>query len=254
MGAPDRRFSLSADLDAEPKPYQYGLVGMPGSAPAPGSPPLRTTELYNDERRLSVSPVSAGAVATGLQLRTASPTSVSRPSTAGSTQPLTNNGRPPSQHSPSYPPGMQQYYQQQQQHSRAQSTTTASHSTSPSLSQPPMQPVTGWMMNTGGIHPPQSEVEPRAGSPVSYQEPRRLHIANNLRDSTLDDSPGTPTAAHRPSMSISSFTGAEQQPPVQRDGKGRIRTSGSGNVVVHTDGGRVQQPGPDVTPPEYMAQ
>lgn len=237
---PDRRFSLSADLDGEPKPYQYGLVGLPGSAPTPGSPPSQTTQLASEPSmyggsqqhyngRTSLSPINlpAGAAATGLQVHTPSSMSTSRPSTASSTQALT------------YPPQMQQY---SQQHSRGQSTMTA-HSNSPSLNQPPLQPVTGWTMNTGASNE-------RAGSPISYQEPRRLQVAN-YRDSMdpstpiEEESPVSP-AGHRSSFS----TGSAVVP--QRDGKGRIRMSGGGNVVVHTDGGRVGTSTP--APPAYSEQ
>jgi hypothetical protein len=202
------RFSLAEDL--EPKPYQYGLVGRHPS-PQPGSPPLsaasgseavpagfalgaaqsygRRHSEYSDGshgRSNSLAPLNVpmnnmgyGGMGVGGPTPGLSPGpsthSMSRPSTAGSMQPLNNmNVSTPGQGSlpPPLPPpgagfsaytaqqGQQQafnpYAQQgQQNHSRGTSSNTY-HSNSGSINGPPMNPQNNWnAINNATPTPPQ---------------------------------------------------------------------------------------------------
>lgn len=75
------------------------------------------------------------------------------------------------------------------------------------------------------------DFDPRAGSPVSFQEQRILQVANAdlVPQSPSSPGPGLSTSAGRTSLDP------------QRDGKGRIVTKGEKAPIVHLDGGRYQQ-------------
>ncbi|KAJ8522399.1 hypothetical protein ONZ45_g1060 [Pleurotus djamor] len=187
----DGRFSL--DVDNEPKPYQYGLVGhvpSPSVQSPPNSPPLGPTTMNHNRRPsatgmpapLSLSP----SFTTSGHSAPQSGANLSRPSSAGSTQPLWSAGqqmgrstndfgtRPPSMHS---------------------------HSHSSSITSPPTSfanwgntgNVTGTGAFMGGaalggaVGAAISDPVPhRSGSPVSMQEPpRRLQLANATPPSSI---------------------------------------------------------------------
>ncbi|KAJ7286425.1 hypothetical protein C8J57DRAFT_663672 [Mycena rebaudengoi] len=208
MAAGKKRFSLDTDVQVEPKPYQYGLIGHSvsptsgGITSPPRSPPPQDrspqSSLHARQNTLTPLQLPSSASSPGPSATTIS----SRPSTAGSMRPLRDPATPPlSGHSHNH-------------------TTSSGSSTSVHVS--PAVP-THW-----GHHSPSpsagQEYFDRAGSPTSMQDFGRLQVANS-RDSVAI-SPPTPSPLSGPAM---------------LDGKGRNVRLGSGGpgVLVHTDGGPV---------------
>ncbi|KAG6864989.1 hypothetical protein C0991_005811 [Blastosporella zonata] len=249
------RFSL--DVDPEPKPYQYGLVGhaLPptGSSP-PTSPPIRPSvgsSNINHARNTSLTP-----------LNPSNHTVSSRPSTGSSQQPL----YPPQQ---GYVPPLPQ--QAVEYASDPSTTLTHNHSASTAsfMSAPVSHAHSHW---GGGVGPgyndgmggigaammglsapvmiPDDVVahQDRSGTPTSIQEPRRLQVTNAL-PSEFDFDFGE---------SSSSAAAAAAAAAPLRDGKGRLVMRTSNPPVVHVDGGRVPDAAPVATtaaapsrPPAY---
>lgn len=245
----NQRFSL--DVDVEPKPYQYGLVGQataPHPASPPHSPPMRPSIPSNNlshARSSSLSPLNVPMAS--LVSHPSATTISSRPSTAGSTQPL----RPPSQ---------QGYFQPQQQPARpgdfgrsTSATPSGAHShshSSGSFTSPPVS-LSNWSASTGpgyvgpammgmgaGSTVSDDHLYNRSGSPTSILEPRRLQVANLPLMSPASDvfDPFASSSAAAAAIAMASTTAVPQ-----RDGKGRLRMSTEKAPVVHLDGGRVQQ-------------
>ncbi|KAJ7593124.1 hypothetical protein C8J56DRAFT_1023901 [Mycena floridula] len=204
-----KRFSLSADV--EPKPYQYGLVGQPSSTPSHTSPPASPSMNHR--------PLSADLAYGGMMMADNNRNMNQAPLGAMTAQP---GLLPNSSVSTGSRPGMGQQQYSTNIHSRATSSTTL-HSNAASISSPPLQPRSSW---NNAAPPPQNNDEyfGRPGSPMSFQESRRLQIANQI--------PGSSD----PRASISSEVGE------QRDGKGRLKSTGSGQVLVHSDAGQVPEP------------
>ncbi|RDB22179.1 hypothetical protein Hypma_010639 [Hypsizygus marmoreus] len=276
------RFSL--DVDPEPKPYQYGLVGhatAPHSASPPHSPPLLPTA-GSDLRsgpRSSLSPLNVPMTAsTSIPSAT---TMSSRPSTAGSMQPL----RPASQHG-AYVPSVPQQPQPTGYGGMSPSSGHSHSHSSVSFTQPAVA-LASWNASPGPGYNEGTAInfmgrpissagsdDPlhhRSGSPSSIQEQqpvRRLQVAN-----ATPLSPASATVAFDDAFSSSLAAAASAEPQAtatavpQRDGKGRLRTSTGKAPLVHLDGGRVQEElnassssaagssssagGP--SPPEYVA-
>ncbi|KAF8077634.1 hypothetical protein FPV67DRAFT_1443249 [Lyophyllum atratum] len=275
------RFSL--DVDTEPKPYQYGLVGQalaPSAVSPPTSPAMRPSTgkgapNIHHARSSSLTPLNVPmTVSTPLASAT---TISSRPSTAGSQQhlfPQTQQGYPPQL-------PLLSHQQQQQQQSRPTNTLTHSYthsSGSGSFTSPPVS-LSNWSGGPGpgynaGVMMGMSMGAPsvtseehmyanRSGSPTSIQETqvRRLQVAN-----AVNLSPASETFEYGESSSSAAAAAASA---VQRDGKGRFVRTSAGAPVVHQDGGRVQRelevatagassvassgaPGPSgVSPPAY---
>ncbi|KAG5650612.1 hypothetical protein H0H81_011660 [Sphagnurus paluster] len=254
------RFSL--DVDAEPKPYQYGLVGQ-GAAPSaispPNSPPARPSVPVGaadilHARSSSLAPLNMPLTASA-PLPSATTVS-SRPSTAGSAQPLY----------PAPTAGILQQQQaqalQHQNYGRPSSTATHAHShSSVSFTSPPVAlaqwtggapgpgynggtaALMGLSMGTGagaGASAAEDYFN-RSGSPTSIQETRRLQVANARPLSPAESE--SFSLAEIPSSS-SAAAAATVEPVVQRDGKGRIVSTGPVEPLVHLDGGRVEDLGP----------
>ncbi|KAF5386618.1 hypothetical protein D9615_001542 [Tricholomella constricta] len=245
------RFSL--DVDVEPKPYQYGLVGhavAPSAVSPPNSPPMRpsippgSTDIHHT-RASSLTPLNVPLTAS---TPLASATTVSsRPSTAGSQQPI-------------YPvaPSQQGYFQQQQQscpttdYSRSNSNTHSHSHSSGSFTSPPVSlanwsgglgpgynggtPTTIVGMGMGTTIPDEPTYPNRSGSPTSIQEMQmgRLQVTNAI--------PLSPASETFEFMQGPSSSAAAAMPVQQRDGKGRIRMSMGIPPLVHLDGGRVVAP------------
>lgn len=213
-----RNKSRNLDLasEAEPKPYQYGLVGRstpplsahdhaePNTAPLANSPPLaprtNNTSPTGHGRNGSLAPLMMPGTALSpgpSQPQTAS----SRPSTSGSMQPLIQASK---QHAhPPHTPGVD-------------------------------SALSDWNPNTDGLgigsdlgHGLGTE-----GTAVSAQEHRRrLQVAN---------------PEQRPMSPASTMSGAGPESPRGEKATYRPRRE-SANVVVHKDGGRVvrsPEPGP----------
>ncbi|KAL0946453.1 hypothetical protein HGRIS_012676 [Hohenbuehelia grisea] len=181
-----RRFSLSTEI--EPKPYQYGLVGHTPS-PQPGSPPTSPPLGAGHQRgRSSIAPLtlspSTGMTSGPPTISTGMASLSSRPSSAGSTQPLRAPSaqgiqanelgvRPPSVHSHSQSSSISQ-----------PPVTFANWNQSPTI--PPMNfggalagaGVAGGMVAADQANDPHMQ---RTGSPVSVYEPvRRLQLVNGV--------------------------------------------------------------------------
>ncbi|KAJ7685672.1 hypothetical protein DFH06DRAFT_1463654 [Mycena polygramma] len=206
-GRSTKRFSLDADDSTiEPKPYQYGLVGQTRSPSVgispPNSPPASSPSLQLPRHNLPPLLLPTSASTPGLSGGT---TLSSRPSTAGSMQPLRDVA-------PSPPVTGRTHHQ----------NTSSGSSTSVHIS--PAMP-SQW-----GHHGPSPSADQayfeRSGSPTSmrdYEPPRRLQLAN-VGDDDVTRSPPTPPRLAGPAM---------------LDGKGRNVRLGSGGpgVLVHTDAG-----------------
>ncbi|KAJ6531147.1 hypothetical protein B0H19DRAFT_1190579 [Mycena capillaripes] len=203
-GRATKRFSLD-DLEIEPKPYQYGLVGQTRSPSAgvspPNSPPASSSSPSLQPPRHNLPPLllPTSASTPGPSATTLS----SRPSTAGSMRPLRDG--------PTSPPVSGH------KHSH---TTSSGSSTSVRIS--PAMP-SNW-----GHHSPSPSADQgyfeRSGSPTSIHEPQvRLQLAN-IGDDEVTRSPPTPSVLAGPAL---------------LDGKGRHVRLGSGGpgVLVHTDAG-----------------
>lgn len=242
------RFSL--DVDAEPKPYQYGLVGhatAPGPVSPPNSPPLlpsiptSSDTSRHGRHRSSLTPLN-------LPTTTSTPgpsatTVSSRPSTAGSMQPL----RPPSQHS--YPQPVQNRLSD---YGNSGSTTLSHTQSNTSFTSPPVS-LSNWSSGPGpgysagasigmsmGMGSDDHSYTNRSGSPTSIhdQQPaRRLQVANAPPLSPASETFPFTDSLVSTSMTAPAATTATQQ----RDGKGRLRTSTGKAPLVHLDGGRVQE-------------
>ncbi|KAF9469443.1 hypothetical protein BDZ94DRAFT_1244474 [Collybia nuda] len=266
VGPARRHGRFSLDVDVEPKPYQYGLVGhatAPGPVSPPNSPPLlasipvgsESQNSHHNRHRSSLTPLNLPTTVSspGLSATTIS----SRPSTGGSTHPL----RPPSQ---------QGYFSGQPTQPQprpvdfgraATSTTTHSHTqstasyTSPSIYSGATHAIGMSMVSNSEDHPYTN----RSGSPMSMQEQRILQVTN-----APALSPQSETFQYADSLvSSSAASEAATSAVPQRDGKGRLRTSTGKAPLVHLDGGRIQQEleagsssgmrPPGAAPPAYEA-
>ena len=201
--ARDKKRRVEFDMDVQPKPYQYGLVGQvqtttlssPPGSPTSTSPPLSShPPSWHGRQRSSLTPLllPSSASTPGNSMPT---TASSRPSTAGSMYPV----RPPSQHASATRPATEEFgtrpmsYPSQSQNANWR---RASHPT----------PVTGWNAMDDRPYSTISDGPNRRGSPVSFQEPRRpLHIVNAplstiSLDSTAPDSPLQQNEAGSPQL------------------------------------------------------
>lgn len=246
-GRNNGRFSL--DVDVEPKPYQYGLVGQamaPGAASPPNSPPMLasiptgtdSSVSHHNRHRSSLTPLNLPMTASspGLSATTIS----SRPSTGGSTQPL----RPASQQGyfPAFP-AQQPQPQIRPDMGRATSSNAHSHTQSiASYTTPSLYSGAAHAIGVNmGVGSDDHSYFNRSGSPMSVQEQGRiLQVAN-----APELSPQSATFPFTDSVVASSSSGpvteAAASAMPQRDGKGRLRTSTGKAPLVHLDGGRVQE-------------
>lgn len=234
----DSRFSL--DLDMEPKPYQYGLVGH-ALAPDPVSPPhspsllpvvqtnadARSPQPHHERGRSSPTPLSLSmtTLTPGLSATSTS----SRPSTGSSTQPLRSSSQ-------------QDLLQQQQQQrladfgrsTSAAATSQSSHQGTTSFSNRSLSAGYG-VGATRGTAVLGEYDDYRSGSPASMvqQSAQRLTITNA-------NSPESGTLPFHDSFSLPAEAVVTTATP-KRDGKGRMRTIPPSAPIVHLDGGRVQQ-------------
>ncbi|KAG6817771.1 hypothetical protein H0H87_003179 [Tephrocybe sp. NHM501043] len=248
-GARGRPARFSLDVDPEPKPYQYGLIGkvMAPSASPPNSPSMRPsagTGNIHHARHSSLTPLNP-VTASNATL------SSSRPSTGGSQQPL----YPPQQgYTQGYVPPLPQH-QPTIDYASGPSTLTHNHSASTaSFTSAPVSHA-HWgngvgpgyndsigtaMMGLGSPVMIPDETD-RSGTPTSYQEPRRLQVTNAI-PSEFDFEFGE-------SSSSAAAAAAAAAVPL-RDGKGRLVTRTPVQPIVHVDGGRVELNNqPAVAPP-----
>ncbi|KAG6907080.1 hypothetical protein DXG01_010652 [Tephrocybe rancida] len=239
------RFSL--DVDPEPKPYQYGLVGQaiaPSAASPPNSPPMRASAgagNIHHARTTSLTPLNP--------VTASNPTLSSRPSTGGSTQPLyppQQGYTQPGYQQQGYPPPLPT--QQPMDLNSNPSSLTHNHSASTaSFTSAPVSHA-HWAGGVGpghnagigaaflGLTTPvmiaDEEAQNRSGTPTNIYEPRRLQVTN------------APEFEFGESSSSAAAAAAAAAVPL-RDGKGRIVLRSTGPPVVHQDGGRLA---PDVEP------
>ncbi|KAF8891357.1 hypothetical protein BD779DRAFT_1699869 [Infundibulicybe gibba] len=221
----NRRGRFSLDVESEPKPYQYGLVGhvaTPTLTTPPTSPPMRNGALPPDQHnrnRSSLTPLNFN------MSTTPGPTSLSsRSSTAASNYPLVRQQSRPGEFGARSPPPGQ--------------TLSSGHGHNPSLSASSFvsQPVSlsNWTSNSGPHPVPGGEDyfgnTNRSGSPTSVLEQPRtvLQVANAM---------GSPDSAMFGDISQPAADQTEQ-----RDGKGRLLTSPKKAPLVHLDGGAFQSP------------
>ncbi|TFK72712.1 hypothetical protein BDN72DRAFT_894529 [Pluteus cervinus] len=237
----------------EPKPYQYGLVGQ--VAP----PPTFTSSTHSQSMKGNLPPgaglgdasyspytdpyagggggnytggkgsIPPHMMGGGGNLGVAAVTS--RPSTAGSTQPLRpgtgstpSHGHTQSNSNVSSPPMSLSNWS-------AVSPAGTYNNPLPSTIYSPSEDGTATSsgVGVGGIYP-----NNRAGSPMSYQEPpRRLHVTN-----VVGGAPQSPDSTGE--FMLGGGGGGHQN--LQVDGKGRIKLSAEPMPLVHTDGGRIQIP------------
>ncbi|KAG6900674.1 hypothetical protein C0993_005907 [Termitomyces sp. T159_Od127] len=245
------RFSL--DIDPEPKPYQYGLVGRavaPSAASPPHSPPMRPSPGAPDlnQARTSLMPLNPVAAST-LTLS-------SMPSTGSSQSPL----YPPQQGfaTKGYQHGYAPPLPKKQSVDWGTATNTSpphmthSHSASTgSFISPPVSHAhwTGDVgpgynggvattmtmgMNTPVMTPDEVMLLNRSGSPTSIQETRRLQVTNANPDEFEFGESSTSAAAAAAAAAAMSVKNKKL-----RDGKGRLVTRSTGPPIVHVDGGRV---------------
>jgi len=210
------------DLGAEPKPYQYGLVGHVTPPPGSGSPPrahhtsLSTSVASTHSRNTSVTPLLGTSFAPG----NASKTSIS-----GSMQAQTAVS---------------------QRHLSATSQSTSQSSTGPrSLSVVSTSSATPLLDGSGvssfsssnrvdelGVFDPLN----RTGSPAPVIDRRVLQIINDDPQSPKPSASPAPAPAPAPvPASVPGPSSAPARPP----GKRAPRRRRSNGVVVHTDAGSV---------------
>ncbi|KIJ69199.1 hypothetical protein HYDPIDRAFT_105798 [Hydnomerulius pinastri MD-312] len=209
------------DLSAEPKPYQYGLVGHVVPPAASGSPPS-SPRVSGSLNRLSM-PHSRNTSYSATPLLQATPGRASRPSTAGSMQTVQTRSTHRAMSAASST--------EMGPRSLSMLSTHSTSSTAPLIdtraSQTPVA-LNTWIPNTDML----AALDPvdRTGSPVIPTERRILQIAN--------DGPPSPTTT------IAPITHTKIAP----------LPHASGCVLVHTDGGRVAQGSnatPSKEPPAY---
>ncbi|KAG2146224.1 hypothetical protein DEU56DRAFT_909904 [Suillus clintonianus] len=218
------------DLGAEPKPYQYGLVGRVTPPPGSGSPPSTPRQSHPSFSASVASTHSRNTSITPLLGTSSAPGNASKSSTSGSTQ------------------GVQ--------------TLALRHlsATSQSTSQSSMGPRSLSVVSTGSSSTPLLDgsgssslsssnrvdelgsFDPlnRTGSPAPVIDRRVLQIINDVPQSPQ------PSAAPAPSSSA----------PAQLPGKKAARRRRSNSVVVHTDAGLVSPNvgGTSNEPPPYSRE
>ncbi|KNZ73755.1 hypothetical protein J132_09657 [Termitomyces sp. J132] len=230
------RFSL--DIDPEPKPYQYGLVGRavaPSAASPPHSPPMRpslspSAPDINNARRASLMPLNP--------VTTSNLTLSSMPSTGSSQSPLypPQQGYTPQGHQQGHAPPLPK--KQSIDWGVASSPTHLAHSHSASTASFMSPPVSHahW---TGDVGPGYNggvaaTMTMGMNTPVMTpdEETRRLQVTNANPDEFEFGESSTSAAA-------AAAAAVPAKDKKLRDGKGRLVTRSAGPPIVHVDGGRV---------------
>ncbi|KAL4067847.1 hypothetical protein J3A83DRAFT_4374195 [Scleroderma citrinum] len=197
------------DLSAEPKPYQYGLVGHVVPPAGSGSPPGSPRTLETLSHASAAGRHSRNTSISAMPLLQGTPGHASRPSTADTMQFGQIRGEAVHGHA-------------------SANTRVSNYSVSSSAPLIDVQSNThstssGSRSGHGDGHGSSDGLN-RSASLVQVSERRVLQVINDdLPSSPTTPRPNTPKA-HAP--------------------------SGSGNVILHTDGGRVAE-GPSSEPPAY---